>query len=253
MNETMLIRHADKGKWTINENDLKNAFPEDQANLILNILKEERPGASDISLKLEGLKRSMKLADEIFEQLPPNSIFITSNSGKDRAVLTNSLITGRINQLEQTYNKQNPKTQKRVDILQIDESNAKEIISMLADADEATWAPYAEMMEKEKISEQEAIARWVQDMNSPISSIEPEVSPKVAANRYRSFILKLKNMFPGKNVPVTIFGVGHSGALAQIEFEKNPGSKTAEEMPDFCQIYKFDENAELIDTKKTEL
>ena len=139
---------------------------------------------------------------------------------------------------------------KRIDILSTD---AAELTSLLADASDATWHPYGEMMKQDGISESEAIARWLNDMNDPKNTIPEGIHPKEAADRYRTFLRKVRAKVTSEQVPVVIVGFGHSGSLGQMHHEAKGGVATAEESPQFCEIFKFDENENFTGRKSIQL
>ena len=248
--ESILIRHADKGKWEVNDEELASAFPKDVAVLVRAVLKEELPEASEIPLTLEGLKRTLKLADEMFRELPDDSILVVADSGKDRAHLTSALVTARLHQMETQHNVKHKEFPKNIDMLKID---AGEISKMLADAHGGTWQPYGEMVQSGEKTELEAMAQWIMDTNQPNADIDYPVSPKEAGQRYRQLIQNIRSRVTATKKPVIFFGVGHSGGLAQIGYELNPAIKSAEDMPDFCEIHKFDSESNLIEKRKVEI
>lgn len=250
-NESFIIaRHADKGKWEVKEDDLRARLPQEQANLVMTILGEEFPQWKEIPLKLEGIVRSLKLGEELFAELPERSILVATDSGRDRAQLTRALVTARVQQLEQEYNKEHGKDAKVVDMLRID---GKEITDMLSDAHPDTWPPYADMMEKEGISEGEALARWINDMNKPGATVPPEQAPQEASKRYRDVIQKIRQMVTSEQTPVTLFGAGHSGSLGQVRHEELGRPTTADNSPQFCEMFKFDQESKLIGSKRVEI
>ncbi len=243
--ESYIYRHADKGVWEVKEQELLEAgLPREQVGLVMTILQENFPDFKEIPLKLEGIRRALKMADDLYQELPERSVLVTMDSGKDRAKMTNALVAGRIGQLETAQK------EKRVDIINID---AKEITNKLADASDKTWQPYGEMIKTEGISESEAIARWLEDMNKPEANIPFEISPAEASRRYREVITSVRERLSSAQAPVVLLGAGHSGSLAQVRYEDLPGPYREENMPQFCEIYKFNKNGRLLETKRTEI
>ena len=241
----MYTRHADKGAWKVNEQELRNALPADEAELILSVLKNEFSDMKEIiPLKLDGLERSLRLGDSVYEDLPPRSVLIALDSGKDRAELTRALAVARIAQQEKQQRGEN---KKRVDILS---TGAKELTSLLADSDPSTWGPYAQMMQDEGISEEEAIVRWLKDMNKIESGVDPVKHPKESVERYQKLLQILQASVTSKQVPVVILGIGHSGPLGQMKYEKQGKEISSQETPKFCEMFTLNKEGELVSTKQ---
>mgnify|MGYP001613972035 FL=1 len=249
--ESIIVRHGDKGKWKINEEELRAELPPDEAELVLSVLGSEFEELTETPLKLEGVKRSLRLGDALFESLPQQSVLVSIDSGKDRAQLTRALATARIAQREAQDRARDDKTAKRIDMLHVDE---EELVKMMADSSDKTWTPYAEMMTKDGISEAEAVARWLNDMNTPETQVDPAIHPKESAERYRRAIQELRSRITSDNVPVVLFGAGHSGSLGQIRYEKLGGrAATAEDAPKFCEMFRFDKDGNLVDAEGVEI
>ncbi len=246
---SIIVRHADKGEWQIDEAEIRRVLPAEESNLVLTVLKNEFPAMEKTPLRLDGLARSIRLGDELFERLPERTVLVSINSGKDRARLTNALTTARIAQRETQYNNTHSDDKRQIDILQVE---AEEITSLLADTDDITWPPYAEMIRKDGISEFEAIARWLNDMNSASSS-EIEGHPREAAERYRKLITDIREKITSDKVPVVLFGVGHSGSLGQVVYENTAQSVTAEDVPNFCEMFTFSSDGKMLDRNKVSL
>jgi hypothetical protein len=137
-----------------------------------------------------------------------------------------------------------------------------ELIKLLADAHPDTWRPYAEMTKgPNAIDELEALLQYFHAMNQPDSGFEKEKLPKEAAERYKKFIQLIHGLVTKSDKkesdqlqsPVILFAVGHSGPLGQINYEKNQGKFSVEEVPHFCEEFYFDQERELAGTKKIEL
>lgn len=249
---SIITRHADKGSWQIDEESLAQVLPTEQKQLVMSVLRDEFPEmlkAGETPLKLEGIQRSLKLAESLFDKLPQESILVTLDSGKDRAKLCRHLVNSRISQLEGK--------EKIVDMLEIDE---KDITGLLADSNPDTWGPYDKMMKEEGISEKEAIYRWLNDMNDPNVDVVPEKLPKESSERYRKLvqlihdsIQQVENVSSDRRQsPVVLFAVGHSGSLGQALYEDRDGI-TAEEVPHFCEQFKFSPEGKIVDTEEVEI
>lgn len=221
--DSIITRHADKGSWQISEESLSRVFPAEQISLVMGVLKNEFPEmleAGETPLKLEGIQRSLKLADNLYDKLPVQSILVTLDSGKDRAKLCRHLVNERLSQREGK--------DKIIDMLEID---GKEIVSMLADSSPDTWDPYDRMIKEEGISEEEATYRWLNDMNNPNNDIAPEILPKESAERYRQFVKLVHDSIKQskdsdsnrRQSPIVLFAVGHSGSLGQALYEDRGG------------------------------
>lgn len=139
---------------------------------------------------------------------------------------------------------------KRVDMLQIDD---EQITRLLADAHPDTWPRYEHMMDEEKISFSEALARWLNDMNQPGAQVSEDQHPREAAERQRKFVKALRSRIISEQAPVVILGAGHSGGLAQVRYEQLDRPATAEDSPEFCEMFKFDESGNLMETKRVEI
>ena len=250
--ESMLARHADKGKWEINEEELKSVLPADQAEMVMSALQANMGDKKEIALKLDGVKRALKLGEEVYKSLPREAFLFIINSGKERAQLTSDLAAERINQLVGQHNdKANTKNKRRIDMAQVID---KDLVKLLADSDDSTWGPYGKMVE-EGMSEPAAIARWLNDMNAPGSAVPANVHPKESSERYRTLIKILKgfNKEPGmenNKLPISVLGVGHSGSLGQVRYESKSEQFGAEDVPDFGEIHIFSGQGDLLATKK---
>ncbi len=248
--EINLARHADKGKWTINAQELRTRLSEDEATLVETILREQFSQLREIPLKLDGVVRSLRMGDSLFASLPNKSVLVVTDSGRDRAQLTRAFVTARIAQRETQYNEEHVRDKKRIDILHVDD---EEITKLMADTHPDTWVPYAKMMEVEGISENEGVARQLHDLNKPDAAVDPRQHPKESAERYRSVIQKLRTMVTSEQVPVAIFGIGHSGPLGQIRYEHQEGVFTADDTPQFCELFSFNDEGRLVGTKGVKL
>ncbi len=251
--DSILMRHADKGGWKIDLAELKEKVGAGaDYNLIVGILEREFPEMlkdGKTPLKLDGLLRALKIGEKVFDKLPDESVLVVIDSGKDRAVLTGTLADAKIAQLESVSAKTDHP--KKVDMLRVD---ADELKKLLADSSPDTWGPYAKMMEDEKITEEEAIFRWLMDMNNPGSDVDPAVAPKEAGERYRALIRLMhgEKGVTSEKIPVVLLGVGHSGSLGQIRHEHGQ-MNSAEDAPGFCEMHKFDMNGALVDREKVEI
>ncbi|MDD2807055.1 MAG: hypothetical protein PHW95_00850 [Patescibacteria group bacterium] len=250
--DSIIARHADKGSWQISEESLTQIFPAKQAALVVEVLQNDFPEmieAGETPLTLEGIQRSLKLAENLYDKLPAESILVTLDSGKDRAKLCRHLVTERLSQLEGK--------EKIIDMLEIDE---KEIVSLLADSNPDTWAPYELMMKNDGLDEGEAIFRWLNDMNDPSIDVAPEKSPKESAERYRQLVKLIHGSITQaqdgnshqRQSPVILFGVGHSGSLGQALYEDR-GGITAEEVPHFCEQFQFNNDGKIVASEKVDL
>lgn len=253
--DSIITRHADKGVWKINEEELKGQVEPAQADLIMTVLHEEFSKMEETPLKMEGLIRSVHLGDNLYDNSEPRQVILSINSGKDRAKLTNSISTARIAQRESIAEKTDM-GKKRIDMLQIDED---EFINLLRDADDSTWEKYGKMIKDEGISEAEAIMRWLADMNAESSQIEPDMHPHEASERYRTLIRLLRDKIKiGKDeedneIPMMLFAVGHSGSLGQVRHEDLGQITNADDTPQFCEMYKFDKDGQLQSTEHVNL
>ena len=244
---SILFRHGDKGKWQINEQELRERLPTDQADLVLLVLSEQFTDWKELPLQFEGVQRSIALADKLFSQMPDRALVLITDSGKDRAQLTRALVAERLFQLE-TQSKYTDH-QKRIDMLQL---TAKEVTDKLADSHPDTWTPYGEMIEKEGISESEAIARWINDMNKEDMGISVDKLPEESSRRYRELMSSVRREIQSDQ-PLILVGVGHSGSLAQIRYEEQGRKITSEETPKFCEMFKFDKTGKLLDIEEAEV
>ena len=93
---SILFRHGDKGKWQINEQELRERLPTDQADLVLLVLSEQFTDWKELPLQFEGVQRSIALADKLFSQMPDRALVLITDSGKDRAQLTRALVAERL-------------------------------------------------------------------------------------------------------------------------------------------------------------
>lgn len=248
--ESIIIRHGDKGKWEINEQELRAEFPPEEAELVLSVLKNEFEELTETPLKLDGIKRSLRLGDALFDKLPPRSVLVSIDSGKDRAQLTRAFATARIAQREAQDRARDEKTAKQVDMLHIDE---EELVKLMADSSDKTWMPYAEMMAKQGISEAEAVARWLNEVNRIVPRTDPAMHPAESAERYRKVVRTLREKITSDQVPVVLFGAGHSGSLGQIRYERLGREATADDAPKFCEMFYFDKEGNLVKTEGVEL
>ncbi len=244
----MLARHADKGRWVIDEEELRGKLPVEKANLVITTLEENFPDWKETPLKLDGIARSIELGDTVFEMLPNRSVLVVCDSGKDRAKLTSALTENEIGRCETKHNSEHPDDKKRIDMVHLD---GVEINKLLQDSDDSTWLPYAEMIEKENISESEAIFRWLNDMNKPDNGVDPKIAPAESARRYRQLVhlVHANNKGIESGVPVVLLGVGHSGSLGQVKYEEGLVT-SADDTPKFAEIFVFDEFANLNETKE---
>lgn len=248
--KSIIVRHGDKGKWKIDEQELRAGLAPEQAELVLSVLKNEFSGLTETPLKLEGIKRSLRLGDALFEKLPPQSVLVSIDSGKDRAQLTRALATARIAQREAQERARDEKTAKRVDMLHVDE---EDLVKLMADSSDKTWTPFAEMMAREGISEAEAVARWLNELNRMTPRTDPAIHPAESAQRYRQAVRTLREKVTSDKVPVVLFGAGHSGSLGQIRYEKLGRPATAEDAPKFCEMFYFDEQGNLTKAEGVEI
>ena len=245
--ESIIVRHGDKGKWKIEEQELRSGLAPAEAELVLSVLRSEFEGLTETPLKLEGIKRSLRLGDALFEKLPQQSVLVSIDSGKDRAQLTRALATARIAQREAQDRARGEETAKRVDMLKVEE---EELVKFMADSSDKTWTPFAEMMVRDGISEAEAVARWLNEMNRTTPRIDPAIHPAESAERYRQAIRTLRERITSNKVPVVLFGAGHSGSLGQIRYEKlGDRTATAEDAPNFCEMFTFDADGNLVKTE----
>src|SRR3989338_1408811 len=248
--ESIIVRHGDKGKWKIDEQELRVSLAPEEAEVVWSVLKSEFEGLAETPLKLEGIKRSLRLSDALFEKLPSQSVLVSIDSGKDRAQLTRALATARIWQREAQDRARGEETAKRVDMLQVDE---EELVKLMADSSDKTWTPYAEMMVRDGISEAEAVARWLNEVNRMVPRTDPAIHPAESAQRYRQAVRTLRGRITSDKVPVVLFGAGHSGALGQIRYEKLGRSAVAEDAPKFCEMFTFDADGNLVKTEGVEV
>jgi hypothetical protein len=248
-------RHADKGSWQINKDELIGLLPdtkerEAEANKILAIIKEtcEELGLdkNTLALKPEGLIRARKLGEKVFNLLPlGRSFLVVIDSNKPRAALTSAEAVGKIHEMEKTQK------EKTVDMIKVDE---EKFTQMMLDEGTETWPKFEKIMEAEGISESQAIARQVNEITGKTEKELGIESPEEAENRYRKIIQILKRQITGEDNPrVIVFGVGHSGPLALIR-RKEAGQDIGEEnVPQFCEIHMVGEDGKLIGTEKVNL
>lgn len=250
--EHIFIRHGDKGKWQIDEKELSERLVVGEANMVKSVLDTEFPNLKETPITLDGIERSLRLADKLYSDLPKKSVLLVADSGKERAQITRSLITNRLAQLESKDESESGHDAKRVDMLQVE---GEELAKLLADSSSETWPPYAKMIEDEDISENEAIARWLNDMNKPDSKINPAIHPAESAERYRLVVQKMRELVTSKHVPVVYFSVGHSGSLGQIKYEDQLRGQAAkaEDAPEFCEAFYFDNQAKLVRSERTSI
>jgi hypothetical protein len=260
--ETIIARHADKGTWKFNQEELKNRLTVEEYNLIVSVLENNFPDmlkSGEIPLKLDGIIRSLRLADSLYEQLPEESILVTMDSGKERTQLTRHLTMARLAQLETQSQSKNKKDAKRIDMLEVD---SEELIKLLADSHFDAWKPYADMTKgKNAIDEMEALLLYFTATNQLNVKFGKEKLPREAADRYKQFmelvhriIVKSDKSQSGqRQSPVILFAVGHSGPLGQMSYEKQQGQFSIDEVPHFCEEFIFNKERELVETKKIEL
>ncbi|HAI73916.1 MAG TPA: hypothetical protein DCS28_00065 [Candidatus Moranbacteria bacterium] len=260
--ESIITRHADKGTWKLNPEELKSKLTAKEFNLVMSVLENNFPEVvklGEVPLKLDGIIRSLRLADNLYAQLPKESILVVMDSGKDRTQLTRHLATARLAQLEAQGESQNKKDAKRIDMLEIDST---ELVKLLADAHPDTWKPYAEMTKgPNAIDEMEALLQYFHAMNKSDVKFEKTKLPKEAAERYKQFIelvhsVVTKSERPQsdqRQSPVILFAVGHSGPLGQMSYEKQQGQFSIDEVPHFCEEFHFDKKRELVGTEKIKL
>ncbi|MFH1890421.1 MAG: hypothetical protein ABIJ91_02560 [Candidatus Kuenenbacteria bacterium] len=257
----ILVRHADKGKWTIDKGELKSdpRLKQDEVELIMSVLDREFNDLKETPLVKDGLIRSVKLGEKQFTEITNHpefkqagnkAVMIAMDSGRDRAQLTRALATNRTAQLEDQYNKDKSEDeQMRIDILHLE---AEDIAKMMADSDDSTWGPYGKMIEK-GATEAEAVLQWLKDMNQPDSGVDPAIHPKESGERYKNIIQQIHKRVNVKDVPMFIFGVGHSGSLGQLKYEKMGDQMTAEDSPTFCEMHGFDKDGNLLNTKRVDI
>lgn len=259
-----ITRHADKGTWQVNEQELKDKLSGDnkgsEAAKILAILQETAEELNADSgktvldpkespLKVEGLIRSRKLGQKIFEILPKGrSVLLVVDSKKPRAALTRAEAVGKIHEMETA---QERPEEKMVDMLQIDEA---EFVAMMQDEGTGSWDKYGEKMAKENLTENQAIAMQINDAaKGDLEVAEGNENYPDAAQRYRNVITQLKQRVTSENSPVIVFGVGHSGSLGYLKREETGKEFTADDIPCFCEIHKFDQKGKLQGTEKVEI
>jgi hypothetical protein len=247
-NEAFLARHADKGEWKFNEEELKATLPEPEANLVKNVLKEKGLLDQSLPLKLDGLKRCINAAGNIYDRLPERAILVSVDSNKPRAELSQYVITARIAQLESKH--KNSDKEKRVDMLHVDD---KEFAKLMQDEGTDTWDTFAAMMPAEGISESAAIAREVNAVDRPGVTVPGEESLEQAAARYKKVLSELRSRITSENIPVVIMGIGHSGPLSVIAHREKGGDITEADIPQFAEMFVFDTNNRLVKREKTEI
>lgn len=260
--ESIITRHADKGTWKFDREELKSRLTDKEFNLVMSVLENDFPDifkSGEVPLKFDGIIRSLKLADSLYAQLPKESILVVMDSGKDRTQLTRHLATARLAQLEAQGESQNKKDTKRIDMLEI---NSTELVKLLADAHPDTWKPYAEMTKgANAIDEMEALLQYFHAMNERDVKFENTKLPKEAAERYKQFMELVhsvvtksdKPQSDQRQSPVILFAVGHSGPLGQMNYEKQHGQFSIDEVPHFCEEFHFDKKRELVGTEKIKL
>ncbi len=253
--ESLVVRHADKGSWKINEEELRAQLPGDVVSRIMAVLRHEFPGMlekGETPLKLEGIKRSIKLGENLFSKLPDRCILVVMDSGKDRAQLTRHIATNRIDQLEREYNKNNEQ-KKGIDVVEVDD---EEIAKLAAYSDPKSWAPYRAMIDRKEISADAAALQWLMELNR---GKDGQKSPEAeGGKRYRQLIEMVhKNVSGGKDrdesgqvVPIILLVVGHNESMAQIMLEEKGGVMKAEDLATFCEQYQFDNTGKLVGTEK---
>lgn len=242
--KNFIMRHADKGSWTVDYNQLEERLGKENSLILKEVLETNFPGMAETPLKIDGLQRSLAFADKLYVSLPGNAIVLFMDSAKPRARLTSKIIAGKLYFLE----KADKSGKKRVDMAEV---QTDELVNILEDASEATWEPYGEMIKDEGISEEEALARWMNGMQKDIEDAKNH--PHEAAERYRGIIRKIRELFTSKAVPVYFIGIGHSGALGQIRMEEGLKEAKANDAPGFCEVFEFDNEGKLVRTEKTEI
>lgn len=248
-NEAFLARHADKGEYTYDEVQIKNELPEKEANLIKTVLREKGLTDEVLPLKLEGLKRSVKAGEVVYDRLPKHSVLIMVDSRKPRADLTQSIISTRIAQLESKY-QDDKERGKRVDMLHVDD---EEFSKLMQDEGTETWSTFAAMMKAEGINENEGIARQVNTFDKTGAKIPGSESMSEAAARYKKVLTELRSRVTSENIPVVIVGIGHSGPLSVIAHQEKGSDINEVDIPQFAEMFVFDSNNKLIGREKTEI
>ncbi len=251
--DAIIARHGDKGSWKIDADELRASLPPEQAQLVQTVISEEFPGMTDTPLTKEGILRSLALAESMHDDLPPGAVVVFSDSGKERAQLTRALVAGRVQQIEE-HGAAEGKQPKLLDVLRVD---SNEIARLLEDSHDATWTPYGAMVSAGTIEFDDALARWVNDMNKPNANIPADQHPRESSERYRTFLklIKEKVQTAGKDaeIPVVFLGIGHSGSLEQVAFEEKGVDMTGEESPQYCEMFVFDKHGALIKRQETEI
>lgn len=257
-----IARHGDKGAWKISFDELKAQLSEVVANRVMAVLQHEFPHLvekGETPLKLDGIKRSLLLGENLFERLPDKCILIVIDSGIDRAKLTRHLAVDRIAQLESQYNKGVAKSeQKRIDILEIEEAD---LLELIAYGDTKSWAPYKAKIESKELTSAQAVLQWLVDMNKAETSEEFRLPVVEGAKKYRKLIEQIFQRITGgqdrqnngEPVPIVLFAVGHNESLGQIMYEREREKMQPEQIATFCEHYRFDQEGNLIDTQKVSL
>lgn len=250
--EAVITRHGDKGAWKADIALLKSELPPEQVQLVQTVLHEEFPGMTETPLTREGIVRSLKLGEEFYKDLPPVAVVVFSDSGKERAHLTRALVAARIQQLSEHGGAEGVQP-KLLDLVHIE---IKEMTANLKDAHDATWEPYGKLVAA-GMNELDALALWVNDMNKPGANIPADQHPHEARERYSAFLALIKERVQttgrDQDIPVVFFAAGHSGSLAQVDYESAPNEKSGKDMPKFCEMFRFDEKGFLVGRKEVEI
>jgi hypothetical protein len=239
-NNNIILRHADKGSWPIKFEELAESLTKEDRQIAESVYKNDFTGLEISPLKIDGIKRSLALGQKIYNELPQKSIFLTLHSTSPRAELTTKLVLGKLNSLE---------GEKTIHLAEVD---IKELTGILKDASMETWTPYEQMMKEKGISEEEALAKWMNDMQKT-TNISSSIHPSEAANRYRKAIAEIRKRITSENTLIFFMGVGHSGALGQIKMENGFQEAGKDDSPQFCEVFKFNDNGEFIGSEKTEI
>ncbi|RJR32009.1 hypothetical protein C4569_00620 [Candidatus Parcubacteria bacterium] len=259
MSDAIISRHADKGSWKIDRQDLENddRLDEKDVDVIMNTLNLDFSDLKETSLSKDGLIRSIRLGDKIFNDIvdvltqeqKKKFILLVADSGKDRAKLTKAIVANRIAQKEDEFNAK-AKDLLEINILQLEPQNMP---AWLKDSHNDPYEPYGERVKKGELTEDEAITQWLKDLNQPGLEIVPEKLPKESGDRYRSTIRKLMRRITSEKVPLSLLAVGHCGPLGQIEYEDKKGDISPEDIPNFCELYRFDKKGNFLKKESVEI
>src|SRR5438105_2916973 len=89
-----IIRHSIKGSWNISSQELKNSIGTDLAPRVEAAIRETLPqGTEKAPLTLEGVAKAVQFARRTFERMPKQAILIVLSSPKERAQLTQAIVT----------------------------------------------------------------------------------------------------------------------------------------------------------------